>query len=178
MHYANEPARVCLNCADPLFPCVRRMCARARSPSLSPRARLVQKRAENPETEVLWLIWNIDFTLTADSPADSRPHKCRCKGKGSRRLPRGRTRAETHVHARRVHYAYKHISFLLMDSLLPWREHNSKSMRWRSERGTLEPPGGLHPECVAGLVAQWLQVKKKDICRKLCAALQSYIYLL
>ena len=38
------------------------------SPSLSPRACLVQKRAEKPETGFLWLIRNIDFTLTADQP--------------------------------------------------------------------------------------------------------------
>jgi len=38
------------------------------SPSLSPRACLVQKRTEIPEIRVPWLIWNIDFTLTVDLP--------------------------------------------------------------------------------------------------------------
>lgn len=71
---------------------------------------------------------------------------------------------DTHTY-RKLHYAYtRHRRFPLMDSPLPWRKHNSKSMTWRAEGGTVKPSRGTHPlrglptmSIGSGLVASWLR---------------------
>ena len=121
-----EVTRVCETC---IFPCIcvllsARLCScfvlphSAQGHVLSRK----RKRAEKPETKVLWLIWTIDFTLTVDLPL--------IHGHTSADV-RGTVSILSHTETyRKLHYAYTlHRRLTLMDSALPWRKYNSKSMR-------------------------------------------------
>lgn len=106
------------------------VCVCVCSPSLSPRACLVQKKSWKKKTEigVLWLIWNIDFTLRVDLPLIHGHTSADVRGKVSICFHMD-AHTYTRIVYRKFHYAYPHRRFSLMDSPLPWRKYNSKSMR-------------------------------------------------
>lgn len=80
------------------------------------------------------------FYINAWLANDSWPHKCKWKGKGFHLL----AHAHAHTH-RKPCYAYtRHRRFPLMDSPLPWRKYNSKSMRWRAVGVIVKTSRGTH----------------------------------
>lgn len=102
------------------------------------------KGAEKPKLRVLWSIWNIDFTLTVDLPMIHGQTSADVRGKGFHQLPHARAQMYIHTGGLIMH-THRIKRFLLMDSPLPWRKYNSKSMRWRAEGGTVKPSRGTHP---------------------------------
>lgn len=75
-------------------PCV---CVCVCSPSLSPRACLLQKRAEKPA--IGGPVVNLEhwFYIRSRLATDSWLFKCRCKGKGFHLLPHGCTHVHIHI---------------------------------------------------------------------------------